>query len=70
MTVQASQGHDPGDTPSKELDRLIGAAADAARVLVGSVPSDRANWLDLVRPGWTPRPMTRCRSRLGRPISA
>ena len=48
MTVQASQGHDPGDTPSKELDRLIGAAADAARVLVGSGPSDRANWLDLV----------------------
>ena len=48
MTVQASQGHEPGDTPSKELDRLIGAAADAARVLVGSRPSDRANWLDLV----------------------
>jgi NADP-dependent aldehyde dehydrogenase len=48
MTVQASQGHEPGDTPSKELDRLIGAAADAARVLVGSGPSDRANWLDLV----------------------
>lgn len=41
MTVQASQGHEPGDTPSKELDRLIGAAADAARVLVGSGPIDR-----------------------------
>lgn len=70
MTVQASQGHEPGDTPSKELDRLIGAAADAARVLVGSRPSDRANWLDLVASRLDAATMTWCRSRLGRPISA
>jgi NADP-dependent aldehyde dehydrogenase len=47
MTVrQESQG--PGDTPPEELDRLLAAAADAARVLVGSRPSDRAAWLELV----------------------
>ena len=46
MTVQPSQGHEPGDTPPEELDRLIGAAAEAARELVGSRPSDRAGWLE------------------------
>jgi NADP-dependent aldehyde dehydrogenase len=46
MTVQPSQGHEPGDTPPAELDRLIGAAAEAARVLVGSRPSNRAGWLE------------------------
>ena len=39
MTVQPSQGHEPGATPPEELDRLIGAAAEAARELVGSRPS-------------------------------
>jgi NADP-dependent aldehyde dehydrogenase len=37
-----------GDTPPEELDRLIGAAAEAARALVGSRPSDRAAWLERV----------------------
>jgi NADP-dependent aldehyde dehydrogenase len=46
MTVQPSQGHELGDTPPEELDRLIGAAAEAARELVGSRPSDRAGWLE------------------------
>src|SRR5215207_8113971 len=47
MTVhQEKQGR--GDTPPAELDRLIGAAAQAARVLIGSRPSDRATWLELV----------------------
>jgi NADP-dependent aldehyde dehydrogenase len=46
MTVQPSQGREPGDTPPEELDRLIGAAAKAARELVGSRPSDRAGWLE------------------------
>jgi NADP-dependent aldehyde dehydrogenase len=46
MTVQRSQGHEPGDTTPAELDRLIGAAAEAARVLVGSRPSERAGWLE------------------------
>jgi NADP-dependent aldehyde dehydrogenase len=46
MTGQPSQGHQPGDTPPEELDRLIGAAAEAAWVLVGSRPSDRAGWLE------------------------
>jgi acyl-CoA reductase-like NAD-dependent aldehyde dehydrogenase len=46
MAVQPSQGHEPGDTPPEELDRLIGAAAEAARELVGSRPSDRAGWLE------------------------
>jgi NADP-dependent aldehyde dehydrogenase len=36
------------DTSPEELDRLIGAAAEAARVLVSSLPSDRADWLELV----------------------
>ena len=38
MTVQPSQGHEPGDTPPEELDRLIGAAAEAARELGGFSP--------------------------------
>ena len=46
MTMQPSQGHGPGDTLPGELDRLIGVAAEAARVLVGSRPSDRAGWLE------------------------
>jgi NADP-dependent aldehyde dehydrogenase len=46
MTVQPSQGHEPGDTPPEELDRLIGAAAEAACELVGPRPSDRAGWLE------------------------
>ena len=46
MTVQPSQGHEPGDTPPEELDRLIGVAAAAARELVGSHPSDPAGWLE------------------------
>jgi NADP-dependent aldehyde dehydrogenase len=37
-----------GDTPPDELDRLIGGAAEAARALVGSRPSDRAAWLERV----------------------
>jgi NADP-dependent aldehyde dehydrogenase len=36
------------NTPPEELDRLIGVAAEAARVLVGSLPSDRAAWLEVV----------------------
>ena len=48
MTVHQQQGQRPGDTPPEELNRLIGAAAEAAPVLVGSHPSDRASWLELV----------------------
>jgi NADP-dependent aldehyde dehydrogenase len=48
MTVHQQEGRGPGDTPPEELDRLIGAAAEAAPVLVGSHPSDRATWLELV----------------------
>jgi NADP-dependent aldehyde dehydrogenase len=48
MTVHQQQGQGPDDTPPEELDRLIGAAAEAAPVLVGSHPSDRASWLELV----------------------
>ena len=44
MRQQERQG--PGDTPPEELDRLIGAGAEAARVLVGSRPADRAAWLE------------------------
>jgi hypothetical protein len=44
MTLQPSQGREPADTPPEELDRLIGAAAKAARELVGSRPSDRVDW--------------------------
>ena len=45
MTVSQQEGQGSGDTPPEELDRLIGAAAEAARGLVGSRPSDRAAWL-------------------------
>jgi NADP-dependent aldehyde dehydrogenase len=48
MTVHHQQKQGPGDTPAADLDRLIGAAAQAARVLIGSRPSDRATWLELV----------------------
>ena len=48
MTVRQQERQGPGDTPPEELDRRIGAAAEAARVLVGSRPSDRATWLELV----------------------
>jgi NADP-dependent aldehyde dehydrogenase len=47
MTVHQQQGQGPGDTPPEVLDRLIGAAAEAAPGLVGSHPSDRATWLEL-----------------------
>jgi NADP-dependent aldehyde dehydrogenase len=43
--VRQQERQGPADTPPEELDRLIGAATDAARVLVGSRPSDRAGWL-------------------------
>ena len=46
MTVQPSQGHEPGDTPSEELDRLIGAAAEAAGVR-GPGSGDRRQARDL-----------------------
>jgi NADP-dependent aldehyde dehydrogenase len=46
MTVRQQERQGPGDTPPEELDRLIGAAAEAARVLVGSRPADRAGWLE------------------------
>jgi NADP-dependent aldehyde dehydrogenase len=48
MTVRQQERQGPGDTAPEVLDRLIGAAAEAARVLVGSRPSDRATWLELV----------------------
>ena len=48
MTVHQQEGRGAGDTPPEELDRLIGSAAEAAPVLVGSHPSDRATWLELV----------------------
>jgi NADP-dependent aldehyde dehydrogenase len=46
MTSQPSQGQEPDDTPPEELDRLIAAAAEAARVLGGSRHADRADWLE------------------------
>jgi len=46
MTLQPSQSHEADDTPPEELDRLIAAAAEAARVLVGSRHTDRADWLE------------------------
>ena len=46
MTVRQQERQGPGDTPPEELDRLIGAAAEATRVLVGSRPADRAGWLE------------------------
>src|SRR5215218_251929 len=48
MTLRQQERQGPADTPPEELDRLIGAATDAARVLVGSRPSDRAGWLEHV----------------------
>jgi len=44
--VRQQERQGPGDTPPEELDRLIGAGAEAARVLVGSRPADRAAWLE------------------------
>ena len=48
MTVRQQENQGSGETRPEELDRLIGTAADAARVLVGSQASDRAAWLELV----------------------
>jgi NADP-dependent aldehyde dehydrogenase len=48
MTAQPSQGQEPDDTPPEQLDRVIGAAAEAARELVGASPVERAGWLELV----------------------
>jgi NADP-dependent aldehyde dehydrogenase len=46
MTVDEQESQGLGDTPSEELDELVGAAAEAARGLVDSRPSDRAGWLE------------------------
>jgi NADP-dependent aldehyde dehydrogenase len=46
MTVRQQERQGPGDTPPEELDRLMAAAAQAARVLVGARPADRAGWLE------------------------
>ena len=48
MTAPAPQAVATDDTPPEELDRLIGVAADAARILVDSRPADRAGWLETV----------------------
>jgi NADP-dependent aldehyde dehydrogenase len=48
MTMRQQESQGSGDTPPEELDRRIAAAAQAARVLVDSRPSDRAAWLELV----------------------
>jgi NADP-dependent aldehyde dehydrogenase len=48
MTERQQETQAPGATPPGELDRLIGAAAEAVRQLIGSRPSDRAAWLELV----------------------
>jgi NADP-dependent aldehyde dehydrogenase len=48
MTPRQQENQAFGDTSPEELDRLIGAAAEATRVLVVSRPSDRAAWLELV----------------------
>ena len=48
MTVRQQEVQEPADTSPEELDRRIGAAAEAARVLVDSRPSDRAGWLEAV----------------------
>ncbi len=47
MTVRQQESQ-AGDTAPEELDRLISAAVKADRALVGSSPSDRATWLELV----------------------
>jgi NADP-dependent aldehyde dehydrogenase len=46
MTVRQRESQGPGDTQPEELDQLIGGAVDAARLLIGSRPSDRATWLE------------------------
>jgi NADP-dependent aldehyde dehydrogenase len=46
MTVRQQESQGPGDTQPEELDQLIGEAVDAARLLIGSRPSDRATWLE------------------------
>jgi NADP-dependent aldehyde dehydrogenase len=46
MTVRQQETSGPADTSPDELDRRIGAAAGAARVLVDSRPADRAAWLE------------------------
>src|SRR3712207_1970478 len=48
MTDHQQEPQPPGDTPPEELDRLIGAAAEAARMLPDSRPWDRAAWLEQV----------------------
>ena len=48
MTGRQQETQTPGDTPPEELERLIGAGADAARILIGSRPSDRADWLEFM----------------------
>lgn len=48
MTVRQPEGQQPGDTAPEELDRVVAAAAEAARVLVGTRPTERADWLDLI----------------------
>src|SRR5215212_9251230 len=48
MTVRQQQAPGSADTPPDELDRLLDAAAEAARVLVDSRPTDRAGWLEAV----------------------
>jgi NADP-dependent aldehyde dehydrogenase len=48
MTVRQEQAPESTDTTPDELNRLIGAAAGAARVLVDSRPTDRAGWLEAV----------------------
>jgi NADP-dependent aldehyde dehydrogenase len=46
MTVRQQESQGPGDTQPEELDQLIAKAVDAARLLTGSRPSDRATWLE------------------------
>lgn len=47
MTVRSPESQ-ARDTAPEELDRLISAAVEADRALVGSRPSDRATWLEIV----------------------
>jgi NADP-dependent aldehyde dehydrogenase len=46
MTLRQQESQGPADTPPEELDRLIGAAAEAAHMLISSRPLDRAAWLE------------------------
>jgi NADP-dependent aldehyde dehydrogenase len=47
--MTGSQGIDQeADTSAEELDRVIGLAADAARLLVDTTPTERATWLEAV----------------------